>query len=59
MRLLGLLRMAKWARKPPSAKRVKLVAGVLALCLVLFAIEYIWGWPDALTPNQMRGGIRK
>ena len=51
MRMLGLLRMAKWARKPPSAKRVMLGAVVLVLCLILFGIEYVFGWPDALTPN--------
>ena len=59
MRLIGLLRMAKWARKPPSAKMVRLGAVVLALCLVLLGIEYIFGWPDALTPNQTGRLLRK
>ena len=44
-----LLRMAKWARYPPSEKRVLLVLGVIAICLILVAIEYFFGWPDALT----------
>jgi hypothetical protein len=53
MNMLGLLRMARWSRKPPSAKRVKLFFVVLLLCLALFGIEYIWGWPEALTPDRM------
>ncbi len=50
-----LLRMARWARRPPSASRVRLVAAVVILCLVLFAIERLFGWPAWLTPNS---GIR-
>ncbi|MFT7058569.1 MAG: hypothetical protein ACJASV_001070 [Pseudorhodobacter sp.] len=44
-----LLRMARWARKPPSEGHVKLVLGVVAFCLLLFGIEYFFGWPDWLT----------
>lgn len=49
MNLRWLWRMSRWARNPPSEGRVKLVFGVIAICLVLFAIERIWGWPDWLT----------
>ena len=49
-----LLRAARWARHPPSARRVYLVLAVVALCLVLFAIERLFGWPDWLTPNRGR-----
>ena len=49
-----LERMAKWARHPPSAKRVRLVLGVIALCLILVAIERWIGWPEALTVQKMR-----
>lgn len=48
-----LLRMAKWARHPPSPGRVKLVLAVIAACLVLAGIEWLWGWPEALTPNRI------
>lgn len=51
MNPLQLLRMAKWARHPPSLARVKLGAVVLALCLALWGIEQLWGWPDWLTVN--------
>ncbi len=53
------LRMAKWARHPPSAARVKLVFAVVAACLVLVAVERFIGWPDALTlEKQPRIRIR-
>lgn len=51
-----LLRMAKWARNPPSAARVKLVFGVVLLALLLFGYEWFFGWPDWLTLNGAPGG---
>lgn len=47
--------MAKWARNPPGAARVKLVVGVVAICLVLFAVERFVGWPDWLTMENTTG----
>ncbi|MCF6316479.1 MAG: hypothetical protein L3J30_09405 [Marinosulfonomonas sp.] len=41
-----LLRMSKWARKPPSDARVKLVIGIVVFCLILFAIERCIGVPE-------------
>ena len=55
MNLTWLLRMARWARHPPSEARVKLVLGVIAACLVLVAIERFVGWPEVLT---LQGGGR-
>jgi len=49
MNPIWFVRMARWARHPPSWSRVKLVVGVVALCLVLVVIERIWGWPAWLT----------
>jgi len=51
-----LLRMKKWARRPPGERQVKLVLGVIALCLMLFAVERLVGWPDWLTPNRVPRG---
>jgi len=51
MNLHWLMRMSQWARHPPSWGRVKLVLGVMAVCLALWGIEMIWGWPDWLTVN--------
>ena len=48
--------MAKWARHPPSAQRIKLMIAVLMICVVLFGIDRIFGWPDFLTmQNAPRG----
>jgi len=48
--------MARWARRPPSAKRVKLGLAVIAICVALFAIERLVGWPDFLTTESTPGG---
>ncbi len=47
-----LLRMAKWARRPPSMRQVKIGAAILAICFAIFAVEYFIGWPDALTMER-------
>ncbi len=45
MNLRWLLRATLWARRPPSTARVKLVLGVVALCLLLVAAERWIGLP--------------
>ena len=44
--LLWLTRAKRWAQNPPSEGRVKLVFGVVAICLVIVGVEYFVGWPD-------------
>ena len=44
-----LLRMAKWARHPPSAKRVRLVFAIVVICIALYVIDRLVGWPDFLS----------
>lgn len=56
MNLRGLMRMALWARRPPSEARVRLVLAVLAICLALFGFERVFGWPDWLTPGTPLSG---
>lgn len=51
MNMVWLIRMARWARHPPPLWRVKLVIGVVLLCLALVGIEHFWGWPDWLQVN--------
>ena len=51
MNPIWLLRMARLARHPPPMGRVKLVMGAGILCLILFGIEQLWGWPDWLSVN--------
>ena len=60
MNLIWLVRMSKWARNPPSPQRVKLVLGIIALCLIIVGIEVFLGWPEWLTTNgNLRGGAPK
>ena len=49
MNLRHLLRMSRWAHRPPTAKRVKMVFLVILFCLLLVALERLLGWPDWLT----------
>lgn len=56
MNLRHLLRMSKWARKPPSETKVKLVIGIIVLCLILFAIERWIGVPDWMQMELPRRG---
>jgi hypothetical protein len=51
MNPMWLLRMSRWARRPPSLQRVVLVVAVIVLCLLLVGAEWLWGWPDWLTVN--------
>lgn len=57
MNPLWFLRAKRWAQNPPSWGRVKLGLGVLTFCLILYGIEAIWGWPEALTPEKVRGRV--
>ena len=56
MNPMWLMRMARWARHPPSMRTVLLVGGLLAVCLAVWGAEQIWGWPDWLTVN---GRVRR
>ena len=51
MNPLWLLRMARWARRPPPLQRVLIVAVVVVLSLGVAGAEWLWGWPDWLTVN--------
>lgn len=51
--LVWLMRAKQWARNPPSWARVKLVFGVLAICIAIAALEWVFGWPDWLTVNRL------
>ena len=51
---IQLLRMAKWARHPPSARRVKLVLVVIVICAAIVGAEALFGFPEWLTPAKGR-----
>lgn len=40
------LRMAKWARNPPSVRQVKLVFGIVTFCLLIAGLEWLGVFPD-------------
>jgi hypothetical protein len=46
-----LLRMARWARHPPSARHVMLVAVVVVLGLALAGLERAGLWPESWQVN--------
>lgn len=49
-----LFRMTRWAQNPPSQKRVIFVVAILAVCLIVVAIEQFIGWPEMLS-QEPRG----
>ncbi|MFM7335920.1 MAG: hypothetical protein ACKO1H_16205 [Tabrizicola sp.] len=52
--LLWFMRAKRWVQNPPSEGRVKLVFGVIAICLVIVGIERFVGWPDWMTVDNLR-----
>ncbi|WP_439122245.1 hypothetical protein [Marivita sp.] len=54
MNWFHLLRMAKWARHPPSPAQIKLGLGVIALCLAIYSIERWVGWPEWMSLEAER-----
>ena len=49
-----LLRAKRWGQNPPSAGRVMLVFGVIAVCLLIVGIERFVGWPEWMTVDSLR-----
>ncbi len=49
-----LLKAKRWAQNPPSPARIKFIAGIIVFCLILFGFEQLFGWPDWLTPTDLR-----
>jgi hypothetical protein len=52
--LIWLLRMARWSRNPPPMWKVRLVVGVIVLCVALVAVEQFLGWPDWARLDKLR-----
>tara|TARA_R110002124_G_scaffold90409_1_gene230536 strand:- start:291 stop:464 length:174 start_codon:yes stop_codon:yes gene_type:complete len=53
MNMIWLLRMSRWARHPPSLKRVKLVFGIVVIALVIVGIEWMGWWPKWATAEKI------
>ncbi|MCB1310371.1 MAG: hypothetical protein KDK29_00115 [Sedimentitalea sp.] len=49
-----LLRMSRWARNPPSERRVLMVLAVILACLAVVGAERAGLWPDWATAERMR-----
>ena len=58
MNINWLLRMARWARRPPGWRPVRLWLIVIGIGLALFGIEHVLGWPEALTLEPRRSVLR-
>ncbi len=54
MNPIWFVRMARWARNPPSSARVKLVFGIIAVLLMIWGIEKMGWWPDWATATRAR-----
>ena len=52
MNPIWLVRMARWARHPPSPGRVKLVLGVVLACLLIWGLEQWLGSPWDFEPAR-------
>ena len=52
----SIVRMAKWARRPPSLKMVIMVFSIVAIGLLIAGIEHYVGWPDTLTADPKGHG---
>ncbi len=48
-----LPRLAMWIRRPPSPRRMLIIAVVVAAALAIAGIERFVGWPEALTVEKL------
>lgn len=52
--MMWLMRASRWARHPPSAGRVVLVLAVIALAVLIVALDRTGAWPDWARMERMR-----
>lgn len=48
-----LPRLAMWVRRPPSPRRMLIIAVVVVAALAIAGIEKYVGWPEALTVERL------
>lgn len=53
-----LLRLSNAARRKHSPTKIKIMLGVAALCVTIWAIERYVGWPEALTGSWTKPPAR-
>lgn len=54
MNLRWLLMAERWAQNSPSMGRVKLVVGVIVVCLLIVGAEKLGLTPDWMTADRVR-----
>ncbi|ALI54551.1 hypothetical protein IMCC12053_603 [Celeribacter marinus] len=55
--MFWLIRAKRWAKHPPSTKRIIFVFGIVAACVVLYLIERAGLLPEWMQ-LEGRGGMR-
>lgn len=58
MNIRWLMMAKRWVQNPPSMGRVKFFLAIVAVCLILYGIDTIWGWPEWATPERVQRGSR-
>lgn len=58
MNMRWMLRMKRWVQRPPSWGHVKFVFTILLACALIYAYEYLYGWPDFLIIEPVGRGHR-
>lgn len=53
MNLRWLLMAKRWAQNPPSMGRVKLVAAIVAVCVLIVVAERFGMTPDWMTAEKL------
>ena len=48
-----LLRMSRWARNPPPLRMILLVVAVVAIAVVIGALEWVGWWPEWATRDRI------
>lgn len=51
--MMWLMRASRWARHPPSPRRVALVLVVVAIAVVIVALDKTGYWPDWARLDRM------
>ena len=51
-----LLRASKWARNPPSARQVRNLLIIIAICIAIALLEQIFGLTECIDVNRVRRG---
>ncbi len=53
--MMWLVRAARWARNPPSARMVRLVLGIVLAGVCILMVEKLGYWPDWATMERHSG----